>query len=254
VGSTRVGLGADRRIRIPRALGAAPASCVVCIESLPGRPLTSQLEAPGLEPLLRDLGRSLAGFHRSQVALTRWWTPADERRQIEEAVDAVAAAYPDLARRLGRLAAKLGRASNGRGPAGVLHGSLRLDHVLVHRGRFAFVDLDGARRGPPAYDIANLMASLYYLEAEGRVTRAARRRIVRSVLAGYASVAAEDVPAATLLGFVADLLVAKQALKYATRLRADRRRRLERMLDLAEEISSLASKPTAVAAAWKGMP
>ncbi|HEY3216870.1 MAG TPA: aminoglycoside phosphotransferase family protein [Candidatus Eisenbacteria bacterium] len=253
-GRPRVGFVADRPIRIPRALGATLASGVVSIESLPGRPLASQLEGAGLEPLMRGLGRSLAGFHRSEVALTRCWTPGDERRQIDEAFDAIAAAYPDLARRLDRLRPRLGRATDRHGPKGVLHGSLRLNHVLVHRGRFAFVDLDGARRGPPAYDIANLMASLYYLEAEERVSRAARRRIARFVMEGYASVAAEDVPTRTLLGFVADLLVAKQALKYATRLRQDRRRRLERMLDLAEEISMLASRPTAAAAAWKVMP
>jgi len=203
---------------------------------------------------MAGLGRSLAWFHRSGAELPRVLTPGGERRRIEQAADDVAAAFPDLTRRLGRILPLLGRAADRSGPVGVLHGSLRLNHVLVHRGRFAFVDLDGARRGPPAYDIANLLASLYYLEAEERISRGLRRRIARLVMEGYASVAIGDVPPRTLLGFVADLLVAKQAVKYATRLRSKRRHRLERMLDLAEEIAALARRLPAAAPAWKVLP
>ena len=240
-------------VRIARVLGFEAAAARVWIESLPGRTLEERLGRIDLEPVMAGLGRSLAAFHRGRTALARELTPEGERQRIDEALEAIAAAFPDLERRLARIAPGLGRARDG-GPPGVLHGSLRLNHVLVHRGRLAFVDLDGARMGPPAYDLANLLASLYYLESEERITRDVRTRTMRCVMDGYTSIASRQIPPRTLLGFVADLLVAKQAVKYATRLRRDRRTRLERMLDLAEQFVSLARRPPAGSRAWSALP
>jgi aminoglycoside phosphotransferase (APT) family kinase protein len=148
---------------------------------------------------------------------------------------AIAAAVPALAPRAARLAARLARLRPAPSRPGVLlHGSFRLNHVLVHRGALAFVDLDGASAGPPAYDVANFLSSLHYLVAEGRLGAAERHAVARHFLLGYRSAAPHAAAPRELSWFLAALLVEKQAMKYVTRPRVAWERKLRAMLSLAE--------------------
>ena len=71
---------------------------------------------------------------------------------------------------------------------------------------------------------------------------------------GYASAAAGPLQPGPLLALVADLLVSKQAVKYVSGIRDDRRRRLERMLSLAHEIATSARRAPARTAPWRMLP
>ena len=186
---------------------------------------------------MADAGALLATFHRGRATSTKVVTPKGEREELRAASGLIATAFPALKPRLKQWvrAWKLLR----RKPevtSALLHGSFRLNHLMIEDERLAMIDLDSLRVGPPSYDIANWIASLYYLEAQGRIGAAQRVAIARGFLDGYARHAAWEIPPAEVMWFLAGLLIHKQARKYATRFHAGREEKVERMLMHADEI------------------
>jgi thiamine kinase-like enzyme len=108
-----------------------------------------------------------------------------------------------------------------------------LNHILIHDDELVLVDLDSLRMGHPAYDLANFLSSLYYLEALERISPAVRCDIARHVLQGYAQGAPRPVSSAAVLWFLASLLVSKQAAKCVAHLQPGRRDRVQAFLTLA---------------------
>lgn len=221
---------------VPRVIAVDVDLGIVMTQSLPGMDLERSLaEDRGTGRLALAAG-ALARFHeieadpgRSSLSL------GDCAIEVREAAQTALWAAPELGPRLARVAYALGshrpRAAE---KSSLIHGSFRMNHVLVHGDRLAMFDLDGARRGPCEYDLANFLSSLYYLEAEGRLDIALRRRVARIFLQGYVQSARRPVSAARTLWLMAGLLVEKQALKCATRPGDQRLRKTTRMVDWAE--------------------
>jgi aminoglycoside phosphotransferase (APT) family kinase protein len=140
----------------------------------------------------------------------------------------------------------------------LLHGTYRLNHIFLRHGELALLDLDSLRLGHPAYDVANFLSSLYYLEeAHGRLNPALRREISRYFLEGYAEKMPHAISPAAVLWFLASLLINKQAKKYVTHSHENCAEKVERMLALAETILTLGRHlppELTFAALWQALP
>lgn len=222
-------------VRFPRALGWEEERAIVFLEELPGKNLEQVLGEIELAPMLRKVGAMLAAFHGAPKRVRKRVTYKSEMKEARLAVREIAAALPELRSRLLHLKQELDAFAPRHDTREVLlHGTFRLNHVFVHEGEPALLDLDSMRMGPPAYDLANFLTALYYFEAQGRLSAAQREEIVRAFLQGYAADSKPGVAPATVLWFFISLLLNKQASKYVKHHHPDRGEKIARMLDLAE--------------------
>jgi Ser/Thr protein kinase RdoA (MazF antagonist) len=246
--------GAGLGLRVPGVLAVDAELGLVAVESLAGRDLERAL--PDLEDqgVLERAGALVARFHGLDVPTERTRSAGATTHEVREAAHETAWAAPELAHRVARLAVALGATTPSGSNDALLHGSLRMNHLFAQDDGLAMVDLDGVRRGPREYDLANFLASLYYLEAEGRIEPARRRRASRAFLRGYADGAPHAASALRTLWFLAALLIEKQAPKCATRPGPHRLRKTTRMVDLAERCLEARDAAAAAADPWSMLP
>ena len=234
-------------VRIPRLLGLDGRRGLVFMEALPGQPLDRALPGASLERELEAAGALLAKFHLGAALVEKRVTREDEMERVLEAEATIMHAFPELGPRLTDVREGLERMPWPRnGKAALLHGSFRPSHLMLHRGELALFDLESLRRGPAAYDLANWITALQYLEAERRITRAARRRATLSLLRGYRAQGGDE-SCVLVLWLAAALLLQKQVLKYAKRRHDRGRERARTLLARAEGFSRLAEAAPASA-------
>ncbi len=227
-------------VRFPRALGWDEERAIVFLEELPGKNLERMLAEVELAPMLHKVGEMLATFHRAAKRVRKRVTYKSEMKEARNAVREIAAAFPIWRARLRELLHALKTLTGQEETREVLlHGTFRLNHVFVHEGEPALLDLDSMRMGHPAYDLANFLTALYYFEAQGRLTAEQRVTIMRAFLQGYAAQAEHNIAPAIVLWFFISLLLNKQASKYVNHHHPDRAQKVERMLALAEETVAL---------------
>jgi len=246
-------------VRFPRALALDENSGAVFIEALSGHNLKEVLFDIDRAQIIPAVGRLLADFHRAQKSVRKKITVKNELTENREAAGIIVKTLPQHKLRLKRLIAAFKAFDWNDGTAPVLlHGTYRLNHIFLGDEGLALLDLDSLRLGHPAYDIANLLSSLYYLEeAHGRISAAMRREISRYFLAGYAEKMAHPVTPAAVLWFLASLMINKQAKKYVTHSHENCEAKVERMLALAETVLTLgreAPKDLTLAALWQSLP
>ncbi len=237
-------LRALRKIKTParfaRPLGWDHDRAIVFLENLPGRNLEQVLSEVDLAQTFRAVGEMLAVFHGAPKRVRKRVSRASELKETRDAMREIAEAFPSFRERLRVLLRALkALAWKDETPEVLLHGTFRLNHILLHEGELAMLDLDSMRMGHPAYDMANFLSALYYFEAQGRLTQAQREEIAAAFLTGYAAKAARQISPATLLWFFISLLLNKQARKYVNHHHPDREDKLERMLALAESAALL---------------
>jgi Ser/Thr protein kinase RdoA (MazF antagonist) len=220
---------------VPRALAIHQSRALVFTEAMRGEILEQVLPHIEIEPVLGRVGAMLAEFHSARLKIGKSVSPKTEREEVREAARLITLVLPELSPRLEGLLETFETARNPKAPEALLHGSFRLNHVMIDGADLSLLDLDSLRTGPPAYDIANFLSSLYYLEAEGRLGTCERQQVARGFLEGYGAAARWDLPPEAVLWFLAGLLIDKQAIKYATRPREDRERKILTMVTLAEE-------------------
>lgn len=222
-------------VRFPRALAWDEERAIVFMEDLPGKNLEHALPELDLAQTFHAAGEMLAVFHAAPRRVRKRASRATELKEVRAAIREISAAFPELRPRLRNLAKQLHEAPCAPAtPEVLLHGTFRLNHIFIHAGALALLDLDSLRTGPAAYDLANFLSALYYFEAQGRLTQAQRAQIAGAFLRGYAEKAAAPVAPAEVLWFLASLLLNKQASKYVSHHHPDRAQKLERMLGLAE--------------------
>lgn len=246
-------------VRFPRALALDENTGAVFIEELSGQNLKQVLFDIDLARIIPGVGRMLADFHRAQKRVRKKVTLKNELAENREAAGIIIKALPQLKPRLQKLLRvfKAFAWEDGVVPA-LLHGTYRLNHIFLRDTELALLDLDSLRLGHPAYDIANLLSSLYYLEeAHGRITAAMRQEIVRYFLAGYAEKMTQAVTPPAVLWFLASLMINKQAKKYVTHSHENGAAKVERMLELAETVLARgreASPDLRLTALWQILP
>jgi thiamine kinase-like enzyme len=227
------------RVRLPQALAWDENSAVIFLEDLPGENLASAISTVDLEKTMAAVGELLAHFHHAQKRVRKRVSCKSELKESRSAARAIGKAFPDLRRRLRELCnAQREIRWDDHQPVVLLHGSFRLNHLFIHHGELALLDLESLRMGHPAYDIANFLASLYYFEAQERMTAAQRQLIARYFLEGYAAKAPEPVVPRAVLWSLASLLINKQAAKYIAHFHEDRAAKAQRMLALAEAMTA----------------
>jgi len=225
-------------VRFPRALALDENNGAVFIEELSGQNLKQVLFDIERARIIPLVGGMLADFHRAKKRVRKKITIKNELAENREAAGIMIKALPQFQPRLKSLlnAFKAFAWNDGVTPV-LLHGTYRLNHIFLRGEELALLDLDSLRMGHPAYDIANLLSSLYYLEeAHGRITAAMRQEISRYFLAGYAEKMAQAVMPPAVLWFLASLMINKQAKKYVTHSHENGAEKVERMLGLAETV------------------
>jgi thiamine kinase-like enzyme len=244
-------------VRFPQALAWDENTATVFIEEISGKNLQHALAEIDPARVMPAVGGMLANFHRAHQRVKKGVSRAGELAEVHSVVQTVAAAFPILQTRLQRLFDRLESAPWDDATVVLLHGTFRLNHIFIDGDALALIDFDSLRMGHPAYDLANFLSSLYYLEAQGRLEPSQRQDIARHFLAGYAATAPLPVPPQALLWFLADLLIKKQTHKYVKHFHEDRAQKVERMLALAEAVLAgcgNAPSESNLAAAWKLLP
>ncbi len=227
-------------VRFPRALGWDEERALIFLEELPGENLERLLAEIAVAPMLHKVGAMLANFHQAPRRVRKRVTYKSEMKEVRLALREIVEAFPGLRSRLHALLLALKTLpEHGASREVLLHGTFRLNHVFVHDGEPALLDLDSLRMGPAAYDIANFLSALYYFQAQGRLTAMQRDEIARAFLQGYAAQSPFEVSVASVLWMLASLLLNKQARKYVSHHHPDREQKLACMLALAEEAVQL---------------
>lgn len=168
-------------LRLPRLL-AHHRRGVLALEHLPGRTLTTDVA----DSLVYRFGESLGTLHAAGTTGGTAGCPG----VAGTASPAIARALPEVFH--GAAAVAKGAAGALRpSPATIVHGDLSLDQVVESDGRLGLIDLDRARIGVPADDLAGLLAhAALDVLLDGADREQALRvagRIATPLLAGHAS-------------------------------------------------------------------
>ncbi|HKF80397.1 MAG TPA: phosphotransferase [Thermoleophilaceae bacterium] len=222
-------------LRLPRLL--APANQRVLFFEPLGDGAAVQLRGASLGRAMQRLGAALARLHALPAPLPAPRFDRLENGRLHTAAAVIGRVRPELALAAEALAASL--AANERHvsarPHVCLHGDPHLGNVLVQRDGVALVDLDHVCGGPPAADLARVLAGLAHLEALGALAAPFEERLRRGLLTGYArSGALPDE--ATLRWHVAATLLVRHAATSVSRYRPRALRRLAAILARAEEL------------------
>ncbi|RMG64752.1 MAG: aminoglycoside phosphotransferase family protein [Calditrichaeota bacterium] len=245
----------QERFVLPGCLGLLYGWNAIAIEYLEGQNLKQLLPELDVEPVMYRLGQCLAHFHGLPFRVAKRVTPADELEESSEAVEKLSLHLPDAAPQARALLDWLRRNPPSASSRGLLHGSFRLNHVFLAHNRLALFDLDSLRWGPPAYDLANFLTSLYYLQAQGRIDQALRHQICRQFLAGYVRRSPAAISFQELGWYLVSLLLNKQAFKYVNHSHADREQKVLAMLAIGEQISRASlDKTKSLNRAWSALP
>jgi len=147
------------------------ATGAVLYRSAPGTPLWRCLRAdqPAAAAHLRRVGRLLRAVHSSPAAKLRERDPDDEVKAVFRACEAITVQQPELGT-LALTVAERARqclASLEQEPATVVHGDVKLDHVLCTADSVTVLDTDRCAVSDPALDIGKLLADLRWWSSAG---------------------------------------------------------------------------------------
>lgn len=242
-------------VRVPRVLALDEDRALVLLEELPGTDLKQALPTIQVQPVMQAVGELLARLHGLSLRVRKTISRQSELEEVQHAIHTISAAVPVLRQRLCACLDQLSALHwDDTVPSVLLHGSYRLNHIFIHHGALALVDLDSLRVGHPAYDVANFLTALSYAEAQEQLSTSLRRDIVRFFLRGYAAKQPYALPPIAVLWYVVSLLLNKQAYKYVTHLHRDRDEKVQQMLRQAEAALTIAQQRPAdltFEALWK---
>jgi len=122
-------------------------------------------EAAGALRLLADLAATLHRVEVGDVQLPHR-TPAEELALVARASQHLVTLAPDLSEPVAGVLAAVGAALGPGDSNRLVHGDLKLDHVLTSAAGIELIDLDGMRWADPATDIAKLLAELRFLAVD----------------------------------------------------------------------------------------
>ena len=218
----------DPHLRLPRLIAYAPEEQLLLFEPIAGDRFADHAAADRA-PSLSRLGSALARLHAVPFATGRRFARFD-LDQLAQAANAVGLVRPDVAplaeALVTRIAARV--ATDDTRPV-LLHGDVHLNNVILTDERIALVDLEDAAIGPPAADVASLLAVLRYQRYVGLISSAQERQDGEAFLAGYAAVRPLPAPT-TLAWYTAAALLVERALGAVHRLRSQGLQHLDALL------------------------
>jgi len=169
---------------VPRPLCVVAGPVRVLYEPVPGRALDSLAGTPAMTGALGATARWLAALHGAELHLDRTLDAAHEADNAARWAAHAAGLLPGSAAGLTRLAAALAGVPEPPATAVPIHKDLHHQHVIVG-DRLGVVDVDEARMGDAAFDLAHFSANLALLARRAGVSEAARRRWLDAFLGTY---------------------------------------------------------------------
>jgi aminoglycoside phosphotransferase (APT) family kinase protein len=160
------------RFRVPRPVALLAEPPLVLYRPGVGEPLDRIRDPASARAGVRAAAGWLAVLHGSQVQLSRRLDPAREAVSTREWADAIGRRDPDLLAPARRLASGWAHELRvaGVGDEVPLHKDFHAGHVLVS-DELCVIDLDEARHGDPALDVAHFCTHLEYRGDPGRMLR-----------------------------------------------------------------------------------
>jgi hypothetical protein len=110
------------------------------------------------------------------------------------------------------------------------HGTFKLNHLLDDGTHTSLVDFDSFVLADPIYDVANFVADLHYLEAQGALPAGRAAKLARAFYDAWSATVPWGRRDGVLDWYVASLLVRKQALKPVKHLHADAPAKIDQVL------------------------
>ena len=223
---------ADKRwLRIPEPLLHDAPLQTLWEMAIPGQHLAAS--AAEVTPATTAMvGRGLALLHVAHLPVRERLTLEDELEKTRQQARLMVQVHPDLEPAVRSLEAKLEAVlpQLPRLPLVPSHGTFELNHLLYDGRQASLVDFDHMVLADPLYDVANFIADLHYLAAQGGLPAD------RAVLLGDAFYEAWNAMVpwgkrdAVLDWYVASLLVRKQAMKCVKHLHANARAKMDAVL------------------------
>jgi len=173
--------------RVPQPIGVVADLALVLYQPLDGRPLDDFAGTDEMTDALGRAGAWLADLHGATVALDRTLDPVHEAENVGLWADSVATAEQGLAAEIAALTAELATEVPATVERAVpIHKDFHYQHVIVGAD-VGVVDLDEARMGDPAFDLAHFCANLHLLALRTGTGAAAEDGWLRAFLTAYAA-------------------------------------------------------------------
>jgi aminoglycoside phosphotransferase (APT) family kinase protein len=152
------------RFRVPQLLAFEPEENLVLYRACTGTPLNEQMDNESLLDGVRDAARWLAKLHGSAVQLPRTFTVTQEASSTQEWATVIGRHSPEVFEPAQRLASRWAAGgSSFRSTPVPIHKDFHAGHLLRDDSVWV-IDLDEARHGDRAFDLAHFCA---YLEFTG---------------------------------------------------------------------------------------
>ena len=171
----------------PRPLGVLPELALVVYVPLAGRSLDTMVGSGTMTDGLAGAGRWLGVLHGSDLELPRVLDVGHEADNAASWADLVGECHPERGTPAARLASALTAAAPPPPSQTVpIHKDFQYQHVIVSDG-VGVVDLDEARMGDPAADVAHFCVYLRLLALRARAADGVADAWVRSFCDAYGS-------------------------------------------------------------------
>jgi hypothetical protein len=182
-----------------------------------GKALIDAMEDFDAEDLFPRIAGMLAAFHRSRLNGLRPGPGLDEVLQTAakdggQLTDRIPELQPRIEMMLERLTAAKAALARQTIPVVPIHGAIRLEQMLARGRELALVDFDDVALGDPLYDVAELIASLQYLELSRGLPRRRLDKAAELFCSRYAEIARWPFDHSRLAWYALAFLIGKMFL------------------------------------------
>ncbi len=228
---------AERGFDMPESLGGSANGRIAWQEAMAGTPLASGRNSKFREGDFRLAGAALTALHGSTAVGARTSGLDAVLNRLRERGEAIVA-WPAYRSRIRTIIERLTAAATAldRETHVAAHGDLHGRNILIDGQRVALIDLDEAISGPPAGDLGHFAAYTLFEALDGGELDGASRAIAAFIEA-YRQTAAWPIPITDIVWHTAAALVTEKIFREVTLMQPDRRRRIERLIALAERFS-----------------
>jgi hypothetical protein len=221
----------ERWLRIPAALHYDAPLQTVWQAAVPGHHLAAT--AAEVTPAIAALvGRGLALLQLAHLPVRARHGLEDELEKMHQQARLMVRVHPDLGPAVRGLEAKLAAALPhlARLPLVPSHGTFKLNHLLFDGRHASLVDFDSMVLADPLYDVANFIADLHYLAAQGALPAGRAQSLGQAFYEAWNAMVPWGKRDAVLDWYVASLLVRKQAMKCVKHLHPNARAKMDAVL------------------------
>lgn len=237
-----------RALGTPALLGSHERLGVAAIGFVPGRTLLAggcaEDRADGIDHA--SAGAVLAQLHAQSGVELRPTGATEDACAVRKSARQIGRLLPGTAEQVSALAEQVADRLRGARPYRPIHGDFSTDQVVISAdGRANLIDLDSARLGEPAADLACASAALSRDVVLGRCSQSDRTTALRSLIAGYVG-AGGDVDPDRLAAYEAGYLLRRAVEPFRLRATPDWPAAAEWLIGRSAAVLSAGSSMTAL--------